>query len=481
MTTFASRSPLALALALRAFSSHPLAAAPRTWTGQDGRTVEAELVRVEAGSVVIRRVSDGREFSLPLDRLSAADVAFLAETNAKAAEPPPPPAWIESLNHAIDLPLFADASVWDDPPAELADRLGLRPESTTPGYESWRRFLPRGRPLLDAQAYTISLRAEENRVAELSLLFINRGDYPAFMGRESFSIIPAATLQEFRARLSADFEKIRARLASVLPKSEIVPTPALRRAFPGELAVFVAGDHQFIVQQLPEWHLAIRVQPAERLAPARLSDERLRQRLRSRVTRRETGDVVLDRIPMVDQGPKGYCVPATFERLLRYSGIPADMYDLAALGGTGYGGGTNVTKLVDSLERTVRQNDRRLEAVELKITAAGLARYIDEGRPVLWSLSSTTTFNALASAYSARRATLSDLVSLKSLAADKRILSAGLRPEAGAAHVCLLVGYNRATGELAFSDSWGPDFAERWLPAAAVEAVSSGKCWVLNF
>jgi hypothetical protein len=380
-------APLLLALAL--FSAGSLAGAPRIWTDRDGRSVEAELVRADASSIVIRRVSDGREFTLARERLSVADLDFLDHNEPKSPDPViavSPDGWIAPLNQAFALPLFSDDSLWDDDAGEIASRLKLHPESTTPGYESWRRFLRQGLPMLDAPAYTISLRAEEGHVAELSVLFINRGDFPAFLGRESFSIIPTATLQEFRSRLSADFEKIRARLASALPKSEIAPTPALRRAFPGELAVFAAGDHQLILQHLPEWHLALRIQPSERVAPPRLSDDRLRQRLRSRVTRRETGDVVLDRIPMVDQGPKGYCVPATFERLLRYSGIAADMYDLAALGGTGYGGGTNVTKLVDSLERTVRQNGRRLEAVELKITPAGLARFIDEGRPVLWSL-----------------------------------------------------------------------------------------------
>ncbi|MBC8010736.1 MAG: hypothetical protein H7067_11650, partial [Burkholderiales bacterium] len=45
----------------------------------------------------------------------------------------------------------------------------------------------------------------------------------------------------------------------------------------------------------------------------------------------------------------------------------------------------------------------------------------------------------------------------------------------------LLIGYNRATGEVAFSDSWGPEFAERWLPAAAARQVSHGQAWVLDF
>lgn len=459
----------------------PLAAASRTWTDRDGRTVEAELVRVDAVSVVIRR-PDGREFTLPRERLASADQAFLEQSAGDATASPSPPAWLEPLNRALDLPLFTDASLWDDDPATVAARLGkLRPESTTPGYESWRAYLRPPAPLLGVAAFMLALRSEESRVAEVSLLFTNRGDHPAFAGLDAFSIVPPATLQSFRSSLAGDFEKIRATLASALPEGAVEPSAAERRANPGELALFNAGDHRLLLQSLPDWHLALRIQPAERAAPPRLSDDQLRQRLRARITRRDNSDVVLNQIPMVDQGPKGYCVPATVERLLRYAGIPADMYDLAAAGGTGFGGGTNPAKLVEALERTVRQHGRRLEAIRVKPSPATLARYFDEGRPVLWAMASTHAFNALASAYSAERASLADANALKTWAAERRRLGSTLAPESGSAHFCLLIGYNRATGELAFSDSWGPDFAERWLPAAAVQAVSSGECWVLNF
>lgn len=471
-------------------------AAPRTWTDREGRTVDAELVRADTHSVVIRRLADGREFTFPLERLSAADRDFVSQhlvhtppdpvaSGAPGTTPATPSAasapWVDALNTTLGLPLFSDAQLWDDAPAELARRLQLTPESSTPGFESWRRFFRSGTDIAGAPAYMLSLRASDNRLAEFSILFTNRGDYPAFAGREAWSIIPADALAEFRTRLAADFETIRGRLAVALPEREIATTPSLRRAFPGELAVFLVGEHQLVLQHLPEWHLALRLQPAEGVAGPRLSDDRLRQQLRARITRRDTGDVVLDRIPMVDQGPKGYCVPATFERLLRYSGIEADMYDLAALGGTGFGGGTNVTKLVSALERTVRRHGRKLEALDLKLTPSGLARYVDEGRPVLWSLSSTAEFNALANAYSRERAQHGTTEALKSWAASQKRLGEVLRRDSESAHLCLLIGYNRSTGELAFSDSWGPSFAERWLPASAVQAVSAGQFWALDY
>ena len=64
----------------------------------------------------------------------------------------------------------------------------------------------------------------------------------------------------------------------------------------------------------------------------------------------ETGDVVIAGIPMVDQGQKGYCVPASSERVLRYYGIRVDANELAQLANSSAEGGTSVQALIDSLK-----------------------------------------------------------------------------------------------------------------------------------
>ena len=94
-------------------------------------------------------------------------------------------------------------------------------------------------------------------------------------------------------------------------------------------------------------------------------------------------------------------------------------------------------------------------------------------------MASTPEFNQLANKYSAERP--SEAGSLKKWAAERKKPPAGLSRDPRAGHLCLLIGYNRTTGELAFSDSWGPQFAERWLPAAAVQEASYGRFWVLGF
>lgn len=63
--------------------------------------------------------------------------------------------------------------------------------------------------------------------------------------------------------------------------------------------------------------------------------------------------VYIDGIPMVDQGAKGYCAVASFERVLRYYGADIDMHDLANLANT-YGG-TNPREMKNSVEKIAKK------------------------------------------------------------------------------------------------------------------------------
>jgi hypothetical protein len=223
--------------------------------------------------------------------------------------------------------------------------------------------------------------------------------------------------------------------------------------------------------------VSLKIIPSDRAASTKLSDEQVRRLFKERITRRPNGDVILDQIPMVNQGPKGYCVPATFERYLRYAGIPADMYELAATGGTDFGGGTSFTVMAKSLDRFIRRQGRRLEKASPKLTATGIARFIDEGRPVIWGLYSTDNFNRLADDNSEARGHSTGLFTSKPGLSPAVLAS--LTPDSQTGHACLIIGYNKSTNEIAFTDSWGPRFTERWVPAEAAQKISQDEFWVL--
>lgn len=55
----------------------------REWTAADGRKLLAEFVRLEDEQVTIKRRSDGRQFTLPLEKLSKQDQDWLSENAEK--------------------------------------------------------------------------------------------------------------------------------------------------------------------------------------------------------------------------------------------------------------------------------------------------------------------------------------------------------------------------------------------------------------
>lgn len=470
-TPSSARLRLPAAAALAALLALPLTA--RTWTDAQGRTLEADFVSATETEVAVRRSADGRAFTLPLATLSSSDRDFVAAQLAASAPVAPD---FSVLNEALGLPLLADDTLWDDDPAAVAKRLKLPLEGRTDRFEGYRSYPRPSRDLLGASARMLSLQAAEGRVTSLVIQFANRGDFPAFKDRDPLFSPSKADLKAFDEALRRDFDTLNAALSAKLgePRREIAVggLDAGRRSLRWE-----QGAHAVLLSQDEGQMVSLKVIPAGKAAPARLGDDQVRRLFKERINRRPGGDVILDQIPMVDQGPKGYCVPATFERYLRYAGIPADMYELAAVGGTDFGGGTSFRAMAAGLDRYVRRQGRRLEKVEVKLTPQGVARYIDEGRPLIWGMYSTDAYNALAVANTQARKDAPDLAQWKP--AQSKELLASLGPDADSAHACLITGYNRATGEIAVSDSWGPRFRERWVPAAAALRVSQDEFWVL--
>ena len=48
-------------------------------------------------------------------------------------------------------------------------------------------------------------------------------------------------------------------------------------------------------------------------------------------------------------------------------------------------------------------------------------------------------------------------------------------------HVVLIIGYNKDTNEIAFSDSWGDDYKERWITLQEAQFVSDDRFYVIGF
>ena len=224
--------------------------------------------------------------------------------------------------------------------------------------------------------------------------------------------------------------------------------------------------------------------------------------LLANVTKDPSGDVFLKNVPMVDQGPKGYCAVATTERVFRYYGMPVDQHEMAQVANTGAGGGTNPEAMLKALtalqgrlhvhvraiskwdyaEFTRMITDYNREAKRNKkpeINLAGM-RTIDIGEiygsmdPV--SLKESKTVKKKGDFEKFKREVAEKI--------DKGIpvmwgVALGIYPEAEipqahGGHMRLIIGYNNKTSEIIYSDSWGAKHAMKRMPSDNAFPMTTG-------
>ena len=99
----------------------------------------------------------------------------------------------------------------------------------------------------------------------------------------------------------------------------------------------------------------------------------------------------------------------------------------------------------------------------------------------MWGMFSTKDFNKAAEGRMKSRLTMEDPALWAKELEGAREAAKDFQADAVAGHLCLITGYNEATGELALSDSWGPAFRERWVTEEEAQEVSQNSFYVIKF
>ncbi len=395
-------------------------------------------------------------------------------------------ATFEELNAAFSIPLWADDNLWDDDVSVVATRLGWPEESKTSTDSSYRKYPDSSAVVLGSRPYSLALYGENSLVSRLSIMFANKGDSM----KSDLPTGDARTSRETKQQIKGfktDIQKDSATIAGLL--SSLLGPPATDRFGQGSqtresVQRWDWNGHAILLAAPREEYVALRILPVEAAnlqGKARIPDAELRARLLSRIEKRSNGDVILRDIPMVDQGPKGYCAPATWERVMRYMGIPADMYVLAMAGNTEAGGGTDIAAIVTGAREAVTRGGRRLDPENGKISTKNVAKYVDRGLPMMWGMYSMEAVNDELNTRLVQRKSMSGPESWRKSLDPARKAAKKIPVDSKRGHMCMIIGYNEKSGEIAVSDSWGPEFAERWMTEEEANAVSQGQLMVINF
>ncbi len=237
----------------------------------------------------------------------------------------------------------------------------------------------------------------------------------------------------------------------------------------------------------------------------------LRQ-LKENIVRNSKGDVVIENVPMVDQGQKGYCAAASAERIIRYFGIDVDQHQVAQLAETSARGGTSIEGITDAI--TAIGKSYSLDQKNLIPSDAGkpfqesqvfrdLKDYNAAAKrakkpQVAWEdytqghmVDVSAIWNALDPQILMESRLRRNQDFTKFLANIRANVDAGIPlfwsclvgiypevPDLGAqgafGHMRLIIGYNTKTHEILYSDSWGANHALKRMPEKQAWAMTRG-------
>ncbi|MEM1057895.1 MAG: hypothetical protein AAGK14_01495 [Verrucomicrobiota bacterium] len=389
----------------------------------------------------------------------------------------------ERLNEVLGLELFTDEPFFQSKEAEVGQRVGWPEESRTDELASYRLYAGPEERLLGARPYSCVLYARDGQPMMVSVVYTNKGDFFGGSRVGGGGGVAFGRFEDFEEALQQDEELLEQALASVLGKPRRVRfgkgsmrERALRWDWRGVAFLLSAQDDEYVGLRIVSSEMADNDGVLEPLP-----DAEFKRKLQARVQRRDNGDVILAQIPMVDQGPKGYCVPATWERYLRYMDIPADMYVLAMAAQTQAGGGSYAGVIDESAQRLARRHKKRVEYVRGDLDLETVAEHIDQGLPLMW--------NCLVDPRADHAITLRSLLRRGEVPeehvgkVEELYAELAEQPQSfggGGGHMRLIIGYNEQTGEIAITDSWGKGFEERWMPVADAQAIHRDRLKIIE-
>jgi hypothetical protein len=417
-----------------------------------------------------------------------------------------------SVNTALGKPFFSDQSLWQETALMVAARLGLGLEGRTQWEASYRRYFS-GQPddpkstILGNGAYCVAVYADANdHPTSVLIAFANDGDFHGVgrvaadldeLDRSIYNNTGGDTaelqreLQNKLAEVQISFEPVRhaeqdsltARLTSLFGD----PQPTSFGSDPTTKEDTLRWDWNgasFLLTCLKNKYDLLRIVPTELAdnngrAP-RISRDDIGHQLSGAVEHRDNGDVIITQIPMADQGPKGYCVPATWERVLRYTGVPGDMYTLSRIGSAGFGGGESGLKVASELDKTLYDYGRHVDILHpTHLDYIAVRHYIDDGIPIFWAVN-PKGYDGAEQRYSLCDRD-KDFDTWKKLLDQARATPDNSALEWAGGHQVLIIGYNPDTKELAWTDPWGKQTKERWMTQEEAVRCTLGEYYVISW
>ncbi len=218
--------------------------------------------------------------------------------------------------------------------------------------------------------------------------------------------------------------------------------------------------------------------------------------LRGSITTEEDGTVWLKGVPMVDQGMKGYCMPATLARIFAFYGMDkVDQHALAAVCDSNAGGGTTAYAMEQAMQDVCKKFHTKFIVLEDFISTHKsiiepynkLAKREDKPTMTLMSdIFGTADAEILRKARAGKNSQVNKWLKdiKKSIDGGSPVIwlvMVGIYqeeiplPQDRGGHARLIIGYNLKNKTIIYTDSWGAEHARKTMPAADAIGMTMGR------
>ncbi|MEO0452613.1 MAG: C39 family peptidase [Verrucomicrobiota bacterium] len=359
------------------------------------------------------------------------------------------------LNRDFGIDLWEDSVLWNDPIQRLTDRLELKSRG-----ESNTTFLSRKYTaddlILGARPYMLQVYTNGKYADRVVIAYANKPDMALELKPSPENLDSPGKIQmELENLFREQIEKDRTAVIAALSDRLGQPQDS------GGNSVWKWTGHVMTLAETGE-SLLLRIEPENRSGAGTTATQK---RLSDNIQRGGTGDVLLSGIPAISQGDRNYCVPASWEKYLRYYGIKdINVYDLAKSGGSTISGSYFVP-FAAKVSPVLKKRNLEVDFVAGNPSDLNIVRNaISQGLPLIWALDAQNLAQWAQRSMKRKGRLPNDEFEMKGMPAP---------------HALLVVGYNAGFNEIALSDSTelGSNLEVIWINAdeAAAAALPNEK------
>ncbi len=378
--------------------------------------------------------------------------------------------------------------LWKTPRRELSNKY-LVGERYAPIDETSFRLIGQGHVTIGSlKPREIVMTWKEDRLDSLLVMVYNKGD-DGSIDKDGYDRRVEAALAALDALTGQ-----KGKMKKVSKKESAVDVKAWEWVWPGgamRLEASASGKKRNFTAEF----IRLTIGPDEEaLERGGANDAANRSDLKTHVRKEEAGPVWIDGVPMVDQGQKGYCLPAAVSRVFAYYGMDGvDQHALAALCGSSGEGGTSSGAMLDALKKIGGKfHVRIVELDNIESAFAWMGEYDkfakklkkkplrNSGFMDAWDVADGDVLRAIRAGKPAQVEKWMKPIR-KSIALGMPVLwsvtlgvfpeEVGL-PQSRGGHMRLIIGYDDAKKTIIFTDSWGAGHEKKEMPAADAAAMT---------